>query len=285
MIIEKNMTKYKHKKTGKIAAPFSERTSYYIEGSNLCNSYPNWMIENSNDWEEIVEEPKLDYEILSFKRNESSKKYAGTTFTLSSNGTYNPSFKESNLTLEHCLKGGFNIHSVKRLSDGEIFTVGDKWLENFDMLVYIIEKIRFGVCNNGIYFDGSHSSEIKKSQYHGKPLLDAMKYVEKKPLFTTEDGVDIFEGEPYYLVYIPQCNLNSENPCISFNKQFFDKDKHKLFSTKEEAEVYIIMNKQCLSLNDIFYMWKEKGWSGNGIFASYSQFHLFDLVKQKLKIK
>lgn len=74
-------------------------------------------------WEKVI--PK-DYEILSFIRDESSHNYKGVVFTKNENNTYDPSFKYSGLTLEHCLSGGFDIHSVKRLSDGEVFTVGQK---------------------------------------------------------------------------------------------------------------------------------------------------------------
>ena len=78
------MKKYKHKQSGDIAV---KDASMYRLLSQGKNSYvPDFIIENTNDWEEIIEK---DYEILCY---------------------YNQN----------------QIKSVKRLSDNKIFTIGDK---------------------------------------------------------------------------------------------------------------------------------------------------------------
>ena len=76
----------------------------------------------------------------------------------------------------------------------------------------------------------------------------------KKPLFTTEDGVDIFKGDEYLFIVLNE-NLSS-NWIIQSSVCDWDNPKKpplgKLqFSKKEKAEEYILMNKPCLSINDI----------------------------------
>jgi hypothetical protein len=97
-----------------------ELGAIWDECSTDCPKYPEF-------WEEVIEPT---FEILSFKRNNSSQNYKDTLFILDEKTKlFNPTFRHSNLTLEHCLKGGFYIHSVKRLSDDEVFTIGDKIIE------------------------------------------------------------------------------------------------------------------------------------------------------------
>ena len=68
----------------------------------------------------------------------------------------------------------------------------------------------------------------------------------KQPLFTTEDGVDIFENNTS--IYI----LDKFTIRHIKHKDFNVISKHvKYFSTKEKAEEYILMNKPCLSLKEI----------------------------------
>lgn len=113
----------------------------------------------------------------------------------------------------------------------EIFTIGDKTNNG------TISK--FEVDSNGIrvFF------EEKPKNYHVS--LNSVQKV-KQPIFQTEDGVDIFKDDNYY-----QITSNFDYvKCIAFDKNNFDKSLI-IFSTKEKAEEYIIMNKPCLSLNDI----------------------------------
>jgi hypothetical protein len=66
----------------------------------------------------------------------------------------------------------------------------------------------------------------------------------KKPLFTTYDGVDIFEKDETYAVGL---DFN-----VSEKKYFLGTYPNaKYFAEKERAEEYILMNKPLLSINDI----------------------------------
>lgn len=92
--------KYKHLPTGKIITIGGKSGNSLLKiigklgDSNLLLG----DIIKGSDWQEVVEK---DYEILSW-RNKNSK------------------------TISHLLSGkNHEIHSVKRLSDGEVFTIGD----------------------------------------------------------------------------------------------------------------------------------------------------------------
>jgi len=65
-------------------------------------------------------------------------------------------------------------------------------------------------------------------------------------IFTTEDNVDIFEGNTYYKVVNKTFQL-----FIMENVSKGESLKSKVFSTKEKAEKYILMNEKSLSPNDI----------------------------------
>lgn len=144
----------------------------------------------------------------------------------------------------------FDIYSIKRLSDGEVFTIGDKIVayDGYTKGIWVINNIKFGYNQtDNIFFD--MASVDKKNTYEGLPLDYASKA--KTPLFTTEDSVDIFGNSTVYRVN--QVGLNFvqpwvilENYNIGYNNAIFYN-----FSTKEAAEEYILYNKPCLSIKDI----------------------------------
>lgn len=68
----------------------------------------------------------------------------------------------------------------------------------------------------------------------------------KKPLFKTEDGVDIFQGDKHWYVgddMMKVCFICSADSAVPFGL--------KTFSTKTAAEDYILRNKPIFSVNDI----------------------------------
>ena len=90
------------------------------------------------------------------------------------------------------------IHSVQRFSDGKVFTVGDSIIHEGWLTGKVIKSIALDrKFLGGI---GLLTSEGSTYAISIKDLFP----VEKKPLFTTEDGVEIFEGDYwYYLVIAP----------------------------------------------------------------------------------
>lgn len=169
---------------------------------------------------------------------------------------------------------GVNIHSVKRLSDSEIFTIGDMVkCEDCKGIITCLE-----IYGNDIYLTG-----VDKKMPFGYQLCTPLDCDEipqkiKKPLFTTEDGVDIFEGNTFYYVKFTQYNMTVGKPfeIVKCNHPTFkyEPQYEKYFSTKEKAEEYVLMNKPVLSLKEIKETTTIKGLSLK---------KLEKLVQQKIK--
>jgi len=70
------------------------------------------------------------------------------------------------------------------------------------------------------------------------------------PLFTTVNGVDIYFMDEYYSV-TDNWEIRFSNATQEINYA------SRTFSTKEAAEEYILLNKRCLSLNDILDSWND----------------------------
>jgi hypothetical protein len=74
--------------------------------------------------------------------------------------------------------------------------------------------------------------------------------IEKKKIFTTEDGVDVFEGG---LVFTVNSDWQITHFCNVQKNNFY----HKTFSTPAAAKEYVLLNKPLLSVNDVFNVFKE----------------------------
>lgn len=140
---------------------------------------------------------------------------------------------------------GFPIRSIKRLSDGETFTIGDM-LQTFQRP---ISKIRIDQDAGG--------KMVLICGQEGISLNIAKK--QKQPIFTTVDGVDIFSGMDFYIV---NHAFNIIGTRILPGKEEWDKpdfENFKHFFKKSAAEEYVLMNKPVLCLNDLLEPYKKIG--------------------------
>lgn len=115
------MSKYKLIKCYPGSLELSTIVEYYPNWNmyGICNNclYDKQLIENNPEfWEKIIEK---DYEILSFKIPGNDH----WRVTLQTNGMYDG--WSAHHALNESRKGNWSIYQVRRLSDGEIFTVGD----------------------------------------------------------------------------------------------------------------------------------------------------------------
>ena len=194
-------------------------------------------------WKEIIEK---DYEILSFTHKHNtvpSNQYKNgfVKWNMANNAQW--------ISIEKILlENNHNIHSVKRLSDGEIFTIGDK-INGYDLNKFT-DLSAFYIKNNKLMIGHRHLGLID--------IKNTKKYIE--PLFTTEDGVDIFEDNQSLIYYIPinEFKYHSIMACNYWTNEFHYNKEHKLinwsnlyFSTKEKAKEYILLNKPMFSSNDV----------------------------------
>lgn len=206
-------------------------------------------------------EPKKEWEIVAYlnggciyKRQEGD---SGPKFS-DGNCYFNTDF--ANEPRNKCL-----IHSVRRLSDGEVFSVGDR-LQNF--------KNQITRVNIGDRFVGGIGFECGDNG-EGTALFAAKKL--PNPLFTTVDGKEIHEGNEFWAVYKEDYAI-SEVQIAHVNSMMLWKGTF-LFSTREAALSYIENNKPVLSLNDVTQAYNDL--SETGITGLLDK--LTTLVKSKRK--
>ncbi len=236
---------YKHKKTGSIVT-WDEGVYKTI---NSVYVIPVTFIENSNDWEEIIEPITVekDYEILSFKQNSGiTDLWIRDETTIQEKWSRGGKYTTPYSTQELLNNPLYSIYSVKRLSDGELFTIGDKVIDN----VFGKLEITSFINDKGAFT--FKCLDLKSTSGSGS-LRDIQYY--KTPLFTTEDGKEIFEGDVYHCIntklwtyWYTLCNKNT----------MLHKD-YKAFSTCQAAEEYITMLKPQFSLREILDVYFENG--------------------------
>ncbi len=214
----------------------------------------NEEIGDGKRFEIIKEQAKPTYQILELRCKNHNDPYL-----LGENGLYG--FKDFNFPIEKVV---FNskfedvirffpiIWSIKRLSDGEIFTVGDYFSYNKTLSTsFKIKEITIDP-KIGLIIRGEGNYTASKASAFSKIVK-----AKRKKLFTTEDGVDIFEGDKYFAI-----NSNCKEGELSY---FFiwdcdTKDKYnssykhswmKCYSTREAANQYIEWNKPIFSRRDL----------------------------------
>jgi hypothetical protein len=159
---------------------------------------------------------------------------------------------------------GWVIHSVRRLSDGEVFTVGDMVctesmpttkIESFEIFENTI--VVFGIWVHGM--KGSMPLEyILKSKY--------------RVLHISDDGVEMRQYDTEFYVDLEQdFEIVQSSTSVIVNPEF--RINNKIFSTKEAAQQYVIDNKPCLSVNEV----KEFLKTGTDILSCITK-----LAKQKI---
>lgn len=211
---------------------------FYKEGRKAANGTSN-SVTLHFILDEIFGKDELKYyEILSIENNYSD------IYVLESDGMYHfhnyPGKSDQDLTVSinriNIPGSGFKIYSIKRLSDGEIFSIGDK-VDGTSYKSVTITSIDLNPdCTVQVQFN--HEDE-------GIDFKKAKKV--KQKLFTTHDNVDIYEGDTYHSIWFESFSYVGNYVAEVINSRFSN-ENCKTFSTKEKALDYIAMNKPCLSL-------------------------------------
>ncbi len=143
------------------------------------------------------------------------------------------------------------IWQVKR-SDGEVFSVGDELtdLGYRSNETHTIKSIQLINGTVGLNYTDTGASII----------IQAAKKVQPKPvLFTTVDGKNACEGDSVWALFdFVSRNRKGMITYPSFAiaaAHLKDLKETPLFSTKEAAEDYSLMNQTILSLNDLLSVW------------------------------
>lgn len=248
-----------------VIAEYKDEFLLYSLNKSCTNMMLIEHIENNPEfWEEIVEK---DYEILSFAlknayKLETSIRFKNKWGLFPSEDTFEEAEHSRNneFSEEVLLKDkDYYIHSIKRLSDGEIFTIGDK-IQNGEAAKLLDITIKnFDVNDEYLVITTSGSSKLKSIEHR------------KQPILTTEDGVDIFEGDPYTFIWVqsPARGQNTFKP-YEVKKAFLEEDDSwsedaRYFSSKEKAEDYVFLNTPSLSIQDLVNIQKSRGCLGDSL--------------------
>lgn len=184
-------------------------------------------------WEKLIKdntEPKKDWEIVSISEPAPCKMYVHPK---NEDGTFGV-WSNAHHTLEEALKIGWGIHSVKRLSDSEVFTVGDSITDT--VITMTIKS--FSVLSDRIVINGDKGNIMLEYAHKSKPVL-----------FKTEDGFDICEGNSYFSVNEKYWRVDGQYSATKIDYETYHKST-KNFNTKEAAETYVATNAPKYSLND-----------------------------------
>jgi hypothetical protein len=168
--------------------------------------------------------------------------------------------KQNSITLDTIVRnwivvfGSWRIYEIKRLSDGEIFTVNMLMNDFFDCNEEGEERRLINIIpckqQDRITFEIGSNKTIGMNTKHTYPL-EYWKKV-KKPLFVTDDNVEVFEGDNIYIVYLPlTSNTKVLDRPFTIPKDWVRFSHTKTFVHKENFEEYIFKNKPCLSLKEV----------------------------------
>lgn len=144
----------------------------------------------------------------------------------------------------------WDIHSVKLLSTSEIFTLGDICKHKNGTIEVPIKKFTIPNKESSQLWVRGESDKVNSGAF-GDWLSNIEKVKEKEKLFTTEDGVDIFKGDIYWFV------TNMFDVLYEDSATEYISIGNIRFSTREKAREYVLMNKPCLSVNDIDYFFNS----------------------------
>ena len=133
-------------------------------------------------------------------------------------------------------EGKYNtaINSVKRLSDGTVFTVGDIVVRHKDENCLIPNSTHRTISS--IYLGTSNDIRFNAENGDNAFMLELFSHV-KKPLFTTFDGVDIFEGDTWWYVKLSNLKVN-QTSTTRYAGPTSQKSDVVRFSTEEAANSY-----------------------------------------------
>ena len=160
--------KYKHEATGHIATETVSEKNYKVSyPQNFI--IPKWIIENSNDWKEFIEE----FEVLTFIKDNII-----TSFSKPFNHSY----------LRVYLAGGYKINSIKRLSDEIEFKLGDNvTISKLQKPVpFIISEFYLDCKDNHLLCNGECCGNghvnITKIEHYKEPLTNKYKSMNIKTI-------------------------------------------------------------------------------------------------------
>lgn len=198
-----------------------KKSGLYTNINKKSCTHLNYEVENKEFWEEVVEK---DYEILKFKKSRTG---------VVTNSDWRPFGGEE-----------WGIYSIRRLSDGEVFTVGDR-IDSYCESGCIT---KFELTKNNVKV---HFLDDKSTHQNEWTFLNNLIKAKEK-LFTTEDGVSVYDMDEVYVVdrntFVICKYTMSRDPergCL------YIPHSNMYFSTKKLANKWVDDNRPQYSKSDI----------------------------------
>jgi hypothetical protein len=249
----------------------SNENVHSVHTSNFENIYVSennrYTIKSPEDypdnWEKIV---KKGYKVLSIVRKDNS----AIIYQVNSAIIYQ--IKDySNIN--------FNIHSVKRLSDGLVLTIGDfvEFTTSYGWDKESRSNITGFIEQNNRLIISTNTNKLWADLIDSNLELNVR--IVPKPLFITEDGVKLFEKDSAYKVTLNYTIRNSRIEKFKVYNSTRFTSSSLIFSTLKIAEEFILMNKPCLSITEVMKSVEDtlEGLEENIL--------LYDLLKNLVKSK
>lgn len=212
------------------------------------------------------------WEIVSFKVKDSTM---GKFFTKRPNGLFSTDAKFFDWSEQLLIKEGYPINSVKRLSDGVVFSIGDEVRDmitdtNFTLTEFSTKDTRIFLCGvNIMNVTQRKKPSMAELQPKPKSTPPSSSTASREVLFTSEDGVGIKEDDQLWYVLINEGYALQSNPANKFDGL---NSGYKYFSNEKSAQEYILLNKPCLSVKETL------DWMN-----VYINFHMRDKVSNGFK--
>lgn len=213
---------------------------------------------------------KKDFEILSVVKHKDSKNFIPIINGFGNVWHYSMGMQY--ISLKTMLENNFLVYQVKRLSDGEVFTIGDriKGYKNGEIKEIKIEYGEISIIT-GVNGDGCVTDKLSLN------LEDCHKI---KKVFKTVDDVWIYEGDEFFEANVTHGVKvwNTDYP-VYLNNEILE----TLFSDKQKAEEFVLMNKKVLSIKDVqsIYVSANGNYKKNGNGENYLE-KLKDIAKKNL---
>lgn len=208
--------------------------------------------------------------------------YAGNIYEKNGGYFYNQKWIDA-MTESQMTGLGCKIHSVKRLSDGEVFSVKDDvsaregeychWDRWYKIISMSVKNGTLGIeLMNVIETNptGSIWREIQNIKRIPAP---------KQPLFTTSDGKDVYEGDTVWGVAIQASGTDMIRPRTMPFEKHVNRQSRRWFSTESAANEYVKWHKPGFSLYEIVNNSEMKGLSDETKGDVLYQFRLPKLIE------
>lgn len=186
-------------------------------------------------------------------------------YWLDKNGFYRSGLVEGEANLEWLLAKGGIIHQVTRKSDNVTFSVGEETDKGKIKAIKISDDGR-------LYFDCRFGNNV------GILVFDTLSKLppERSKILTDKNGVDIFEGDSFYVV-TSDYKISGEQVASESDRGYWK--QANVFSTREKAIDYIAKNQKLFSVKDI---WEITGKYGLPLVAFENEIQRIAQTKIKL---